>query len=187
MLSTVKLFLEWIQDPKTKSDKSALLSDATITLEDSISTLKEISNKLSPSVLANYGLNIAVQSFLKKIGNHANINFAVNIQLQTRIQPQIEKMLYRVLVEAINNTIKYANASNITISVSPEVDKLIALFKDDGIGFNFKEILALNKGNGLLNMQNRVTTYEGTFSIKSEPGQGTEILITIPNQRYLLT
>lgn len=186
ILSTIKLYLQWIQSPETKSDKKVLLHDALNTIEDAIVSVKEISNKLSPNVLKKFGLTTAIHSFVRKLGNLDNVNFNIDIMLPDRLKPEIETMLYRVFVEAINNSLKYANASNISIHLSANSNGLAATFRDDGVGF---ELRSLDKasGNGLFNMQNRVETCEGTFVIKSNPGAGTEIIIKLPAQKYLVT
>ena len=108
----------------------------------------------------------------------------MNINLPLRIRSEIEAMLYRVFVEAINNSLKYAKASNIVIQIGSDTNGLFAVFRDDGIGFNFNEVIIQKTGHGLFNMQNRVETYEGSFSLNSKTGKGTEILITIPISKY---
>lgn len=187
ILSTIKLYLQWIQSPGTKSDKSVLMNDALNTIEDAIVSVKEISNKLSPNVLKKFGLETAIQSFVRKIGNLANVQFTVDIRLSQRIRPEIETMLYRVFVEAINNSLKYAEASHIYIEINADENSLSAIFRDNGKGFEIKPALEKISGNGLFNMQNRVQTYEGSFTLKSHPGRGTEIKIALPSHKYLNT
>lgn len=186
ILSTIKLYLQWIQSPDTKSNKSILLNDALGTIEDAIVSVKEISNKLSPNVLKKFGLETAIHSFVKKLKNLENVKFSINVQLPGRIRQEIETMLYRVLVEAINNSLKYADAANIYIDIETDSHSLTASFRDDGKGFEI-DLLKNNSGSGLFNMHNRVTTCEGSFTIKSNPGKGTEIKITIPSQKFILT
>jgi PAS domain S-box-containing protein len=187
ILSTVKLYLQWIQDPDSKTDKLSLINDALNTIEEAITSLKEVSNKLSPNVLKKFGLETAIQSFIKKIVNLDKVKFSINITLKNRIRHEIEIMLYRVFVEAINNSLKYAGASNILINIHEEDSSLKAAFRDDGKGFEINQSLSYNSGNGLFNMQNRVQTYEGIFVLKSNPGKGTEITITIPFHKFSTT
>lgn len=184
ILSTIKLYLEWIQNPDAKTDKSMLLSDALNTIEEAIISVKEISNRLSPNVLKNFGLEVAIHSFVKKIESIGKVNFEVDIRLPDRLKPEIEAMLYRVFVEAINNSLKYANASHIQIHIKNEKSGLSALFRDNGVGFNPRDTMLQNNGHGLFNMQHRVETYEGCFALYSVPGEGTEIKIGIPLHKY---
>lgn len=183
ILSTIKLYLQWIQSPDTKSDKGALLDDALNTIEDAIASVKEISNKLSPNVLKKFGLETAIQSFVRKLENLGKVKFSIDVQLFGRMPQEVETMLYRVFVEAINNSLKYADATHIQIMIFADNNSLNATFRDNGKGF---EISSLENvaGNGLFNMHNRVQICEGTFLIKSKPGQGTEISITLPAKKY---
>lgn len=179
ILSTVKLYLQWIQNPETRSDKAVLLENALDTIEEAIDSVKEISNKLSPNVLKKFGLDTAIQSFVRKLYNINQVKFSIHIQLPERIRPEIETMLYRVLVEAINNSLKYAEASHISVDVTINSELLQATFRDNGKGFEVNT-LENSSGHGLFNMHNRVKTCEGTFVIRSNPGAGTEINISIP-------
>ncbi len=186
ILSTIKLYLQWIQNPDTKSDKSILLDEALNTIEEAIISVKEISNKLSPNVLKKFGLGTAINSFVKKLENLGNVKFSIDVQLSERLRPEIEIMLYRVLVEAINNSLKYAEASLIKIDIKTDSGSLLVSYFDNGKGFKIDE-LENNFGNGLFNMQNRVTTCEGSFVVKSNRGEGTEIKIVIPEHKFLKT
>lgn len=186
ILSTIKLYLEWIQNPEAKTEKSVLLKDALSTIDDAIISIKEISNRLSPNVLNKFGVETALKAFIKRIENLGKVSFEVDINLPTRVRPEIEAMLYRVFVEAINNSFKYANASHIFIQIKTNAQGMVALFRDNGVGFDVAEAMILRNGHGLFNMQNRVEIYEGHFVIKSNPGKGMEIQIEIPLHKYVI-
>jgi PAS domain S-box-containing protein len=179
ILSTIKLYLQWIENPTAKSNKTELLKEALDTVEEAIISVKEISNKLSPNVLSKYGLEIALQSFVRKIINTKNIEFVIDIELPKRLSPELETMLYRVCVEAINNTVKYAEATIITIQIDTNANILSALYLDNGKGFDVGETTKNKSGHGLFNMQNRIETYGGNFTLNSQPGAGMELMIKI--------
>lgn len=85
--------------------------------------------------------------------------------------------IYRIVQEAINNSMKYAAATNVILTVSEEQKNIILSIKDDGIGFNMPDI---QLGNGLENMKNRAAEINANFEIISEPQKGTEIILTLP-------
>lgn len=85
--------------------------------------------------------------------------------------------IYRIVQEAINNVMKYAAATNVSLLISEKNDSLILSIKDDGIGFNMAEI---QLGNGLENIKNRASAIHANFSINSTPTEGTEIILEIP-------
>ena len=80
--------------------------------------------------------------------------------------------LYRIIQEAVNNSIKYSEATSISIHVV-QVEKQIQLtIQDNGSGFDYENI---EKGNGLQNMQDRIEAMGGEFNLVSQPGKGTSI------------
>ncbi|MFY0483397.1 tetratricopeptide repeat protein [Flavobacterium sp. PLA-1-15] len=85
--------------------------------------------------------------------------------------------VYRTIQEAINNSIKYAKASEITIDVKSFGDKICINILDNGIGFDENTIV---QGNGLQNIKKRIKDIGGTFMLQSEIGKGTAIALTVP-------
>lgn len=79
--------------------------------------------------------------------------------------------LFRIIQEAVSNAYKYAKAQNIYINLEV-TDKICFSITDDGIGF---EASAVQNGNGLKNMQSRITELKGVLQIKSEPNKGTKV------------
>ena len=85
--------------------------------------------------------------------------------------------LFRIIQEAVNNSLKYANASLLEIKFSCEVNKLHLTITDNGIGFN-KQLLA--EGYGLKNLKARTEILKGSFTLETEPGKGTKLDILLP-------
>ncbi|MDP3313678.1 sensor histidine kinase [Lutibacter sp.] len=88
--------------------------------------------------------------------------------------------IFRVLQEATNNTIKYANASEISIEISENENELFFIISDNGKGFDINKI---ELGNGLENMQRRIQEIDGAITINSEINKGTTITITCLKNR----
>ena len=105
-----------------------------------------------------------------------DVKFEFNNEVETAIVfTAIEGMhLFRVVQEAINNALKYANPTSIKVQFDEVEKKLLLTIKDDGIGFE-KETVQL--GNGLYNMQKRMDEINATIDIHSEPTKGTEITV----------
>ncbi|WP_130734908.1 sensor histidine kinase [Flavobacterium sp. J27] len=93
------------------------------------------------------------------------------------IDIEIKMNLYRILQEALNNCNKYANAENIYVNIDKQ-EKIVTLqITDDGEGFNTSKA---RKGIGMKNMLQRTEAVKGEFSITSEIGKGTTIIIKLP-------
>ncbi len=104
-------------------------------------------------------------------------NFEADVQNNILFNAIQGVNIYRIVQEAINNSLKYSAAANINVSLK-EINGVIKLIiKDDGIGFNINEV---NLGNGLENMKNRAATIHAQFQFNSAPEKGTTIVLIIP-------
>lgn len=95
------------------------------------------------------------------------------------VPPDIGMNLLRIAQEAATNTLRYAHAQNLLLELCFEADAILLRIKDDGIGFD-PQLHTGGGGFGLLGMQQRCARLGGQFSIISQPGAGTEILVQIP-------
>lgn len=179
LLSTIKLYLQWSERPKTNISREEIIRKAEDTLEDALTAVKEISNKLSPHLLIYYGLNSAIQSFAGKVEETSSIRISFESNVERRIDMEIESAIYRAVIECINNTLKHAMANRITIMLHDAGNQLLLQYHDDGIGFDLTEALTLQKGLGLFNLQNRIHTIGGKITMFSSPGKGVDYQIVV--------
>jgi signal transduction histidine kinase len=179
LLSTIKLYLQWSERPKTHKSREAIIHKAQDILEEALTTVREISNKLSPHLLINYGLTSAVQNFVDKLEETSAIKIVFESNISRRLGNEIEAAFYRAIIECINNTLKHAGASIIYIVMNDIGNQLHLRYRDDGTGFNLEETLSQKKGLGLYNLQNRIETIGGKISMTSEPGKGVDYQIVL--------
>jgi PAS domain S-box-containing protein len=179
LLSAIKLYLQWSLRTNTNISRDEIIQKAEDIIEEALTTVREISNKLSPHLLTNHGLSSAIQSFINKLRESSGIKITFDSDLKRRLGDEIEAALYRAIIECLNNTIKYGNAGNVSIMLNDADSQLLLHYKDDGIGFNLSETLAMKKGLGLFNLQNRIRTIGGKITLYSEPGKGVDYQITV--------
>ena len=178
LLSSAKLSLTTLareeQDPKRRE----LLSNTTYIVEEAIRSVREISNNLSPHVLNDFGLARGVQNFIdKSVAIHpVEIRFTTNLA-DERFDTDIEVILYRVICELINNSLKHAACRTITLSLTRTATALRLEYGDDGRGFN-PEMMG-DLGMGLSNISSRIGSLGGTSQITSAEGQGMHASIAI--------
>lgn len=179
LLSTVKMSLSALGQRITDPSGNMILNNTNHLVNESIATIKDISNNLSPHVLSNFGLSSAIGAFTTKINQTKAviIDFKSNME-NIRLENEKEVVMYRAICELINNSIQHSGASRIEIELNKH-EKIVTLqFIDNGRGF---DITALNhedkKGMGLSNIETRVRTVEGIFILESTPGKGTSALI----------
>ena len=177
LLSTIGLYVnEFGGGSKELGAKDAeLLKYTNQLIDDAIKNTRMIANNLMPGDLTQYGLIQAIEFYCSKINKSGKIN--VNIVTEgtrERYNKTIEIILYRVIMELINNTIKHALAKNININIKERDNKIIMVYKDDGKGFDVESTLKDPvKGLGLNNIINRIRTVEGECVFHSTKGSGT--------------
>jgi PAS domain S-box-containing protein len=179
LLSTIKLYLQWSERAKTNERREEIIQQAEVILEDALTTVREISNKLSPHLLTNYGLSSAIQSFVQKIEKSSGLMVVFDSDLKRRLGDEIEAAIYRATIECINNTIKHAKATTISIRLNDSDNQLLLHYHDNGIGFDLEETLSVKKGLGLFNLQNRIQTIGGKITMYSKPGFGVDYKIIV--------
>jgi PAS domain S-box-containing protein len=182
LLSSVKLYVNELQSADTAdAEKKEMLKYTNELIDDAVSSTRTIANNLMPGVISDYGLVKALQSFCNKLNMAKSVNISFNTKDNTRrYDATVEIMLYRVLMELINNSIKHASAKNIVITFNEENKQLSILFTDDGAGFDVAKTLNdSNRGMGLNNIINRVKSLKGSCEFNSKVGRGTVVKIEI--------
>ena len=178
LLSTAKMQFTTIQD-KSPENKP-LLEKAAKLLEQATADVRKISHNMMPGLLTRFGLFEAVEDLIDKVDETKVINAKCEISGDTKRLPEnIEIMLYRIIQEMANNTLKHAEAKNISLVINIQKDNLNIEYSDDGKGFNVEEKLQL-KSIGLNSIQSRVSFLSGNITMQSEQGQGVNYAIHIP-------
>lgn len=191
LLSTVKIHLELIAARKgnpEEQEKFIRMTDDL--LQESIKSTKEIANNLTPNILNDFGLFEALSVYIDKINktNTIRIDFFVSKDIKRLLLP-VETALYRILAELINNTIKHASATHISISVSKIDDNLEIIYNDNGIGFDVQKVLSSKKGLGFSNITSRIRSINGKCTFISEPGKNFTciLIVKIPIENQVVT
>lgn len=182
LLSTVKMSLSALKKQENTTQSKEILQNLDNVIIEALKSIKDISNNLSPHVLDNFGLDKAINNFLQKITTTGSIDIEYRSNLKNlRIESNAESVLYRVICELINNTIKHANAKSIKITLHYDVYAVCLNYSDDGRGFELDNLFKpQEKGTGLYNIYSRVNSLKGRININSQPEQGTEVEIKIP-------
>lgn len=178
-LNITKSNIEHIKEslPKELSAELAnVLHHTTSTLNEIVFRVRNISKDLQPDVLERQGLIGAINDFIQGVMLRRNIEitFSFNTDI-SHLTSNTELAIYRIVQEAINNTVKYAKAQKLDISLTLEGDRFFLKLRDNGIGFNPSEIKKTSKGIGLLNMEIRAKQIGALFEIQSALETGTTI------------
>jgi signal transduction histidine kinase len=153
-----------------------------------LSQLKSLLVQLRP-----YGLQgdeehrIALEQALRELirqrqaRGDAELSFQLQVDLKGIELPQrLSVAAYRIIQEAMNNVLKHADAQEVVINLVLTKKGYLELnFNDDGKGMDLKKV-DQTKNFGILGMQERIQSLNGTFELISKKNQGTQILISVP-------
>ena len=142
-----------------------------------------ISRELHPSILKDLGLEKALQSLCANFTERSGITVELydhGLSATVDCQEQI-LCIYRVVQEALRNVAKHSGAGHVDVFVENRPDHLVMTIEDDGTGFD-STAATRSPGIGLAIMRERARLVGGTFTIYSEPGQGTVIDLIIPKK-----
>ncbi|WP_165500392.1 ATP-binding protein [Pedobacter psychroterrae] len=149
---------------------------AKILLTESYDEMRSISHQMMPNALLKAGLASSVKDFLEKIGaGQLKVSLDV-VGLDERLDEHTETVLYRVIQEAVNNVVKHADASKLSIQLIRDAEGLSLTIEDNGKGFD-KEAMNDLDGIGLNNIRSRIALLGGTVDIDSAIGKGTLLAI----------
>lgn len=144
--------------------------------------LRRLSHELRPTVLDDLGLMPALEFVGEGVSKRAGIPVFVEGPRDGRLPFIVETTIYRIVQEALNNISKHSRAAHAWIRIWRDARAIRCSVKDDGVGFDVDAEVAKRgrRGLGLIGIRERLEALGGALQLKSEPGQGTELLIIIP-------
>ncbi len=173
---------EEIKDNNLKGALKVIEKGKTM-LGQVIKRLKRMAVDLRPPDLDIIGLPDALRVYFSNVTKQAGIgiNFSVGVDYK-RINDKAAITLYRIVQETINNVIKHSDAKQVKIELKSLKNRIELNVCDDGKGFDTgKSVRGAKMRMGIRGMREMAESLGGTFNIKSTPGQGTEITVTLPN------
>jgi signal transduction histidine kinase len=178
LLSTAKMQFTTIKD-KSPENKP-LIEKARKLLEQAAGDVRKISHNMMPGLLTRYGFYEAVEDLFEKLDDTPGLSARAAISgEQERLPENTEIMLYRIVQEMANNTLKHAGATEVLIDIVKLPTQLSIDYSDNGKGFDVEQMM-VNESIGLSSIQSRVNFLNGNFDMQSKPGKGINYHITIP-------
>jgi len=167
LLSSLKLYLSTLEKTNNEERRQKIFTLSEEAIREAVTTIREISNNLSPQTLTDYGLVSALNSFIQRLNATQVIQATMEMEgMEKRLPNQIELSLYRVMTELINNTLKHSGASELYFHLEKTEQLLVVIYKDNGHGIQ-EEQLKENGGMGLVNIANRLKSIDGSVTFHS--------------------
>lgn len=176
---SLSLFARSAQDALDEGSQSKLESNLKDLEVNSLQALREMRLLLyqlrepgeEAGILA--ALEARFNQLERRLGIHATYEVDPNLAMPHRVRHEV----WRILTEALNNSLKHAHATHVHVQISSIENRLIVTIQDDGIGF---DVSRDTPGMGLSNIRQRTAALGGRFNIRSAPGQGTRVKLVLP-------
>ncbi len=171
----------------SSTPQSAELQEVAALTEQTIENLRRLTRALRPIYLEDLGLVPALEMLAREAGQ--GMGLAVEFQrqgIEKRLDPAVELALYRIAQEALNNIARHADAKNASLSIAYIPESVTMRVADDGVGFDVPENpseFAPRGHYGLLGIKERADLIGASLDIRSSPGKGATLSISLPIAR----
>jgi len=175
ILTVINLYLS---NTKVKIDNNVtMINEAKKMVNEVQQEIRLLSATMKPPAFSLMTLEQSLDRLISNINRIKKLNFSLTATGldETRLNDEQKLMIYRVVQEQLNNIIKYAEATRVTISLYSEDDLVHIELNDDGKGFDNSK---LKTGLGFRNIQSRLLIYNGHMKLESAPGRGCTLAAT---------
>ena len=178
LLSSAKMSLSALSRADLSEKERTTLRNTSQVIDEAIRSLREISNNLSPHVLSNFGLVRGIKNFVDRLSAMHDVKIVFLTELRDeRFDSNIEVVLYRVVCELINNSLKHSHCTEIELKLRHENNSLVVEYSDNGCGFSMQAVE--QSGMGLSNIRSRVSSLGGKITISGNHGAGMSAHIAV--------
>jgi signal transduction histidine kinase len=166
--------------PAEPAEANDILLQAIANLNDAIRDIRNFILDLRPQRFSG-DLNQALARLIREFQANAMIpvKFLAQPESLSSLPLPTSRTIFLTTQEALANVARHARATEVTVEIWHEVEKIVLCVDDNGVGFNIKE-QAQSVGHGLANMRARAEELNGTCTIQSTPGQGTQVCLQLP-------
>jgi PAS domain S-box-containing protein len=151
---------------------------------DALESLRRTAQGLRPRIIDDLGLAAALEWIAEELEKDLGIVTRVEITgIDRKLPPETQILLFRIAQEALNNVRKHTQATRVNIKVEGKPEGVTMTVTDNGEGFHVPERVEdmVSAGRlGLMGMYERARLLDGSLRINSTPGQGTEVLVSLP-------
>ncbi|HRH42853.1 MAG TPA: two-component regulator propeller domain-containing protein [Pyrinomonadaceae bacterium] len=164
-------------------DKDEQFGEIQESVTDALSEVRTIAYNLRPLHIERLGLSSTIEEMVENVEAASGIQINYDIaKIDNLFTPENEINFYRIVQECLNNIVKHSKATKASVEVFRENENITLNIRDNGSGFN-AENMNIQRGLGLNGIAERVKILGGTYSIESEIGKGTTILVKIEREK----
>jgi signal transduction histidine kinase len=180
LLTAAKLQVDWLQR-RVPTELQTHCSTLRSTLDHTLSNVRDVSAILNPRQLASLGLEASLRAHLLRTLESSDVHWSLECQQRLGgISDEVAMAAFRITQEAVTNMLRHAQAHNLVIRLQRTPAGLALSIHDDGCGFVPAQDPAYAGQRGMAGMLERATALQGSLTITSQPGQGTQINALFP-------
>jgi signal transduction histidine kinase len=182
LLTAIAMNLDWVLHRCSENAHPIheRLQETRQLTQDVIAATRELSATLRPGELRGLGLEAALQEYLSEFERRSGLPMQFSSTLhEHELTPETATNIYRIVQEALTNVIRYAEASEVQVTLEYALGRLVVSVVDDGKGFDVKQVTDPH-AVGLIGMHERARLLNGTCEIRSAPGTGTVVRVEVP-------
>ncbi|AEE15282.1 putative signal transduction histidine kinase [Thermodesulfobium narugense DSM 14796] len=170
-----------INSDKIPEDLRERLKISYNIFKDATNDLRNLTINLRPRILEEVGLKRSIETLLERAEQSNNLDVELIFDIRSKLQDYLELSLFRIIQEAINNVIKHANASFVSVIIKENDDRIELTIEDNGSGFEINyEDKKYTNSFGLIDMKERAESLGGSLNIEKKKEGGTKIYASIP-------
>jgi signal transduction histidine kinase len=154
------------------------------TAQQSLKEMRLLVYNLRPLVLERDGLILALQQRLDAVERRAGIDAHLRVTGNVDLPAPVEEELYRIAQEALNNALKHAGATGVTVDIDAQDEQVVLAVRDNGRGFSVPEGGDDSGGMGLRSMRERARRLGATLQITSASGEGAQVVVEVGAERW---
>jgi two-component system sensor histidine kinase UhpB len=181
-LTVLKMDVSWLTKRVTSTDDATLdkIKDLYALLDSTMQSVRRISHELRPVLLDELGLPAAMEWHLKEFEKRSAIKtYFSQPEEELQLDDTVKTNLFRIFQESLTNVARHSKATEVKVDFAQDVNQIALRIEDNGLGFN-KKVVTDSKTLGILGMRERAASFGWHYEIKTEPGHGTTVLVTIP-------
>jgi signal transduction histidine kinase len=176
-LSAILLETDAAECSELPAEIRAHLNSIRSLAEKTVNEVRDLALLLRPSMLDDLGLVPALNWQAREVSKRTGLNVEISAGAMTEdLADEHKTCIFRLVQEAVNNSVRHANARTVKVSVQRQGDHVVTNVQDDGAGFDARFV----RGLGLLGMEERVRRLGGRLKIDSQGGRGTMITAELP-------
>jgi signal transduction histidine kinase len=187
-LALARMQLDGLQDCATELERNIIVKDVSNIMLQALQETRSLIFALSSPLMNEIGLGAAIAEWLdeqveKRHGLKTQFSDTIAKEHRKTLDENVRALLYRNVRELLTNVIKHARATTVSVRLQENDREIQILIEDDGVGFDhdvLKEPSRSTSGFGLFSIQERMADLGGRFDIRSAPGKGCRVILTMP-------